>query len=823
VPDASWKLVASPKELVELGTETSVGAWLAVELQSQTTRKVELRLGSDDGSYVWLGGKEVLAAPGLHAYKKGQERAWVQLAAGSTPLFVRVEQGTEAWSLGLQILDSYGFGAEDLILKLPGNPPLIPVLQSVAKVELLPVLTASGFNIKARLLPLPGVEGMPELQVDAAGYPLTTTPVEIPAPIKEGKATIRVQFADGREELWSWPYRGVLHAQVLDALALLARQALDPPEPIRILGVWDDQTRVAAPSATPLTIPTLEWLATRLKEAIEAGESDSNYLASLQTELLYVMEALKKNQDPFKNRTGAFWLAYRSRLDRRPQPFAVIIPSSYDSRQAWPLMVGLHGLGSEPGRFIREMVGVPLKKGQTDRQAEREFLQLSLPDPSMILVAPLGRGDIAFRGPGEEDVLTVISAVRARYSVDPDAIHLAGVSMGGIGVFELAAHRPDIFASATSLCGAADIRRFSSISGKPVASFEVPVLAAAAAVEWAENLSNLPFTCIHGTKDWTNSIRNSEVMMERLALLKIPAVFERPELGHDVQSDAWRGGKLWSVPRPLRVRFPERTVFVTRDLWYRGAYGVQVDQVGDRLIQARVELLREGTGLRVLLENVRAFRLFVQSGTKTLIFGEQTLAVSTGLQAFKLENNRLVAQTPPAQIPPAGPLGRMRPEPRVVVFPTGDALSERLGRILAESWAAPNGIKQHSPQLVADTDWRPELGLGKDIVIIGSPTSNRAWSQLVKTVPLQLGSGSLVFQNTTYTGSDPGIVLGWPKSDDPHHILIILGATSPMALASARSLPRYLPDYLVFDSRLRGEPGAILGGRPVLGGGFLPG
>jgi predicted peptidase len=121
-------------------------------------------------------------------------------------------------------------------------------------------------------------------------------------------------------------------------------------------------------------------------------------------------------------------------------PYAVFVPSSYDSSQPAPLIVSLHGLG----RSHDWLMGY---HGLLD-QAEAN---------GYIMVTPLGyirRGWYGSREldnmhdaqRSEQDVMNVLQIVRDEFSVDSDRIYLWGHSMGGAGTYHIAAKYPDLFA-----------------------------------------------------------------------------------------------------------------------------------------------------------------------------------------------------------------------------------------------------------------------------------------------------------------------------------------------------------------------------------------
>ena len=121
-------------------------------------------------------------------------------------------------------------------------------------------------------------------------------------------------------------------------------------------------------------------------------------------------------------------------------PYAVFVPSSYDSSQPAPLIVSLHGLG----RSHDWLMGY---HGLLD-QAEAN---------GYIVVTPLGyirRGwygsreldDMQDAERSEQDVMNVLQLIRDEFSVDSDRIYLWGHSMGGAGTYHIAAKYPELFA-----------------------------------------------------------------------------------------------------------------------------------------------------------------------------------------------------------------------------------------------------------------------------------------------------------------------------------------------------------------------------------------
>ena len=135
-------------------------------------------------------------------------------------------------------------------------------------------------------------------------------------------------------------------------------------------------------------------------------------------------------------------------------PYALFVPSNYDASRAWPLIVGLHGLG-RPYDWIMSY------DGYVD-MADRD---------GYILVTPKGyhpRAWYGSRGPGipsmraeddvsslpdnlgalaEQDVMNVLRRVVDEFNIDANRMYLWGHSMGGAGTYHLAEKRPHIWAA----------------------------------------------------------------------------------------------------------------------------------------------------------------------------------------------------------------------------------------------------------------------------------------------------------------------------------------------------------------------------------------
>jgi acetyl esterase/lipase len=126
----------------------------------------------------------------------------------------------------------------------------------------------------------------------------------------------------------------------------------------------------------------------------------------------------------------------RSSRDGTMQPVAVYVPSAYALGRPAPLIVLLHG---HP-------------QSETELLAPPYIARLA-EQTGTIVVAPWGRGYYDFRG-SIADVYDALHAAERAFSIDPRRRFLAGYSMGGFSVFEVAPAHADEWSGVMCIAGA---------------------------------------------------------------------------------------------------------------------------------------------------------------------------------------------------------------------------------------------------------------------------------------------------------------------------------------------------------------------------------
>lgn len=126
----------------------------------------------------------------------------------------------------------------------------------------------------------------------------------------------------------------------------------------------------------------------------------------------------------------------KSSLDGTMQPSALYVPPSVKTKASVPVVVFLHGSGQSEADFMAP------------------FYMRQLADSTgSVIIAPYGRENTDFRNGAVTDVYDALAAVRKTFNVDPRRIYLAGYSMGGFSVFEIAPLHPEMWSSVMCISG----------------------------------------------------------------------------------------------------------------------------------------------------------------------------------------------------------------------------------------------------------------------------------------------------------------------------------------------------------------------------------
>ena len=186
--------------------------------------------------------------------------------------------------------------------------------------------------------------------------------------------------------------------------------------------------------------------------------------------------------------------------------YLLYLPKLYETKDAWPLVLFLHGAGERGDDLQLVKVHGPPKLVENDK----EF--------PFIVVSPQCKPDKWWE---PVSLSALLDDIVAKYKVDTDRIYVTGLSMGGFGTWALAAHSPHRFAAIVPICGGGERRG-------------------------ARSYSHLPVWVFHGAKDTTVPLERSEEMVDALKQQGGNVRFSvDPDAGHDSWTKAYADPELY--------------------------------------------------------------------------------------------------------------------------------------------------------------------------------------------------------------------------------------------------------------------------------------
>lgn len=157
-------------------------------------------------------------------------------------------------------------------------------------------------------------------------------------------------------------------------------------------------------------------------------------------------------------------------------PYRVMLPEQFDPQKAYPVVLFLHGAGERGNDNETQLTngGKYFVEHRTDYPAIVIFPQA--PKEDYWAAATVDRSEypfsIDFPFTGENNVpasdalkgvIAMVDWLSELPYVDTTRMYLMGLSMGGMGSYEILARKPDIFAAAVIICGGANVALVNDI------------------------------------------------------------------------------------------------------------------------------------------------------------------------------------------------------------------------------------------------------------------------------------------------------------------------------------------------------------------------
>ena len=434
---------------------------------------------------------------------------------------------------------------------------------------------------------------------------------------------------------------------------------------------------------------------------------------------------------------GQTVVTFRSTVDGSEQPYALYVPKTYDPARRFPLVVSLHEEESNHVLHLRQVFGIPPRYGETGRRGLDALAPAHAVD--FLVACPFARGSMGYQGIAEQDVYDVLADVERRYRVDQDRVYLTGSSMGGGGALWLALTRPDVWAAAAPVC--ADV---------------FPGTA-----ELAPNALHLPIRLYHGDADPAVPVESSRQWQRLLLSLRSPVEYiEFPGVRHNAWDLAYRNGAIFDWFAPIRrAADPDRVRLATRSLRYASAWWARIDAM-PRGVLASLDAVRSAAGIRVETQEVDAFTLSTAAKAVT-IDGSPVRLRPLAPRSFS-RTERGWTQSPSAAAALQGPIVEAVDGRHIYVYGAGDERARGYAQAAA-AWSSSRSHLNLALPVKSDREVDDDDLAGANLVLFGTPQTNRLMARFAPQYPLALDAGA----------ADYGLLFILPQGK--HYVLVSLG------------------------------------------------
>ena len=827
---------------VPLGANSSDRAVSYTSFRIELPQAAEARLavGAPGVPALFVDGRAV----GLVGAGSDPDSAWadVRLAAGWHGVVVRASGRHDRDSrVVVRVLDRRNLPATGVVEAAPGLDPACGCLcGAAAGLDVVPV--ADGFSgsvgvrwpdrrpladatVSIDVAVAPGLElrSAASRDVPASGLGLsqTSVPLVVAGPATTGEVQVRVRAADASLPM-PWRVLPVRIRPGATATMLRARSLL-AALPARV---------------APFAADSLAHRTGELRRLLAAQDPDDAWVDEVESDLRGALDRVEQGQDPYSDAGGVQARAYRSATDEALRELALYVPEGgARAGERLPLVVMLHGTDFGPRLTLRQLFGLD-RDHRHESAVEAERHLPVLPQVPFLVACPAGHGNAGWRYLGEADVERVVDTVASEFPVDPDRVYVAGLSLGGLGAFHVGLRRPDRFAAAAPVAGFGSVALYTDVKGRPRAPWEDFLVQRNDDAELAGNGLHLPLWVVHGSRDRPE---RSLAVVDRYRRLGQEVEYRELPSGHEVWRLAFADRGVFDfLGRHRREARPARIGFRTGSYRDREAWWVRLEAFARHEAMAQVtgDVVPSAGGcvVEVHTENVLAMTV-VRDRLPAACAGEVQVVVDGAPIAASRSGDLPLLHGDGGWTPierPWRPPGRKRPGvggpiedafygPLLFVFGTADPEQVEVNRQVAEADARAEFDR-------ADVRWpvKPDTEVTDEdvrhytLVLYGNPASNRVLARIANRLPIRFEGDAVTVGQRRHVGQDVGVVFIAPNPENPDAYVLVKAGVTWRGTRLSRHLPLFLPDYVVFDSKVAIQTGGrLMDRRPWRDGGFL--
>lgn len=498
-------------------------------------------------------------------------------------------------------------------------------------------------------------------------------------------------------------------------------------------------------------------------------------------------------------------LAYITANDQTVQPYYLYAPPDYTPDKKWPLIVFLHGYVPsisvlDPWIPSDDQCAIAGKYG-------------------CLLLIPYGRRNTDFQGIGEQDVLASTAEVCKWYPVDPDRIYLSGVSMGGMGAWNLALRHPGMYAAVTPMCGQTDMFRWWHWDRDQTEPWKRWLIEWDNALDQVPNVRNQHIFVQHGLQDNLIPVEQTKLMVVAAEQAGTPIkTYYFPDEGHYIYFRTDSFDNAWSWLGQFKAeRSPRRVDLKCYSLEYSRAYWLTIDalQQWGTPGQVTAELSDDRQTLTVTSTNIAALtfdlsQLGLKAGDKArVLWNGQEQGTLTGNQPS--QSLSLAPPSPPGQLTKrhglCGPCEEVMDTRFLVVQGTQgtDDQKAELARQVAQWSKDWDDFGDGCPPVKLDSEITPQDIESANLVLFGTPQTNSVLAKLADNLPIKIGDHRYEVGEKVYEGNDLGLVMCYPNPLNPQHYVLVYAGEPWGQKLSVNHKHDLLPDFEVFTTKSFGR------------------
>ena len=527
------------------------------------------------------------------------------------------------------------------------------------------------------------------------------------------------------------------------------------------------------------------------------------------------LEAVKRLQakERFLAKPGELCeLAYIADNDGTAQPYYLYLPPGYEPEKKYPLVVFLHGY-------------VPTTSILDPWTLSDEFCRVA-GDNGCMLLLPYGRRNTDFQGVGEIDVLAATAEVKELYPVDPARVYISGVSMGGMGAWNMALRHPGMYAAASPMSGQTDMHVWWPvvIRGWPrdrsdLLPFRRFLVEWDNPIDLVMNARGQPMFVQHGELDHLIPVSQSRTMVQAAAALGIPIkIHEFKGQSHYIywELPCFRNAWSWTKDFVLDAS-PKHVTYKTYSLEYGTAFWVSITDLVEWGVPATVDCKAsdDGTALEVTTQNVRLLR--IDRATAPLKKGVPIKLTVNGRTREEPAAAALAGLdiacggTPikPSLWPPRKRAGLCGPVEEVfdtrfmvVAGTAGDAAADKDLRDKVTRWAREwDQFADGLPRVRLDSQVTDADIKTHNLVLFGTPETNSILARLADKLPITIGDHEYTVSGKSYRGPDLGLVMCYPNPLAPDRYVAIYSGVTYGEKCGINHKHDLIPDFIVFSGR----------------------